>query len=218
MEEDTHDSYGPQDDTMKAMQSELQMKGVLMSKAWADLFGLFTKYQGELIKREHQLAVAQKEIIAKERHFKSHDEKFFKDSDLALIQSESNDKTHQIINLETDLHLKDDLLEKAKNEIMIKDEQLFKAQVDLKRLQYDMATKQEQLLAKDRLITRMQDEMAKESAELMVQIYQLREALKEEKMSHDRTRATSENFLKNLHVSDDEIRIEATLLPAPPLG
>jgi chromosome segregation ATPase len=185
------------------MQMELHSKGLVLTKAWSDLFSFITKYQAELTAKENAVGIAEREIdVRKKQLEETRPVAEYGNYEISRLQDEIRMKEHLLLKSQSDISEKDEKLQMMQSELICHKELLEKDRCDmlerqtekvcdpsdLEHLKSELLLKQEQIRIKDSLIVKLENELMRENAELKEQLDVERQTLEFERRSHEMTK------------------------------
>ncbi|XP_064629826.1 B-cell lymphoma 6 protein homolog isoform X5 [Lineus longissimus] len=192
---------------LQVMQADIHMKGAQLGKVWADLFGLLSKYQAELMLKENQIEIAERHLETKKEQYeemspmhgleevaKVEERLQEKELQLSQCQIELSQMETMFKRVQIDLSTNMDMLDQTRTELLEKQTQNVSCQADMERLKADVSLKDEQIRVKDGLLKKIQQQLMKENAELKEQYLEEKSSHDAERMSHSQTKKLLEKL------------------------
>ncbi|XP_064628130.1 uncharacterized protein LOC135487875 isoform X3 [Lineus longissimus] len=180
------------------MQMKLHNKGMMLTRAWTELFSFITMYQAELTVKENAMEIAEKEIGIRKKQLESikssgdaeseerqilRDEIDSKEKQLTKSQSDLLIKERLLQRVESDLSSNAELLEQSKYDLFNRQDELVRCKTDLERLKSQLTIKEDQIRIKDTLLMKLEHQLMKENSDLKEQLYLEKKAHQNTKMN-----------------------------------
>jgi chromosome segregation ATPase len=193
MDDSTEESHIEEKDNM---QTKLHNKGMMLTRAWTELFSFITMYQAELIVKENAMNIAEKEIGIRKKQLEDikssgnienveikilRDEISSKEKQLKETQAELMVKEHVLHRAESEFSSNAELLKQSKYDLFRRQDELVQCKIDLEHLKSELTIKEDQIQIKDNLLKKLQNQLMKEN-------FDLKEQLDVEKKAHRDTR------------------------------
>ncbi|XP_064628134.1 sal-like protein 1 isoform X2 [Lineus longissimus] len=196
------------------MQQELHSKGNVLTRAWSELFSYLTKYQAELMVKEHAVEIAEKEVDIRKRQLEEmrpveemgseevtqlRNEIQAKERLLNRAQLELSASEQTVKQISSDLSNHVQMVENSRSELSETQKELVRFRNDCERLKSELALTNEQVQVKDKLLNKLQNQLMKENAELKEQLDFSLRALELEKRAHEVTKKSLREKDKSDH-------------------
>jgi chromosome segregation ATPase len=192
---------------LQMMQADIHMKGAQLGKVWAELFGLLSKYQAELMVKENQIEIAERQLETKKEQYsevsplqglddiaKVEERLQEKECQLSQCQIELSQMETNLKQVQMDLSTNTDMLDQTRTELLEKQAQCVRCQDNVERSKADVSLKDEQIRVKDSLLTKVQQQLMKENAELKEQYLEEKSLLDVERLTHSQTKMLLERL------------------------
>jgi hypothetical protein len=183
------------------MHMELQDKGSVLSKAWADLFSFITKYQAELTVKENAVQLAEKEIDVQKKQFEEmkpisgtdtqswqvvtlQEECLTKERLLNQVRCKLNEKERELKSIQLEFNTNKELFEESKKELQWRNTQLMLSKQETDHHASQSRTHRDELEIKNSLVQKFKSQLLKQGMENA----KIREQLEKERKEHAATK------------------------------